>query len=168
MEGLEVSSRKLEIPREDFMQRWEDPITFDLKVYCIYRWKFIGLKKPYFQTGRGGGVCLLTQALCAMLGLVTQACLTLFDPMDCRLLGPWGFSRQKYWSGLPCPPPGDPPNPGIEPRSPALQAEFTDWATRGAPLCMHSNLCLNSKQVQSKCLKSPCFLQSFGRLLPPP
>ena len=27
-----------------------------------------------------------------------------------------GFSRQEYWSGLPCPPPGDLPNPGIEPR----------------------------------------------------
>ena len=30
--------------------------------------------------------------------------------------------RQKYWSGLPCPPPGHLPNPGIKPRSPALQA----------------------------------------------
>ena len=28
-----------------------------------------------------------------------------------------GFFRQKYWSGLPCPPPGDLPNPGIEPAS---------------------------------------------------
>jgi len=33
------------------------------------------------------------------------------------------FSRQEYWSVLPCPPPGDLPNPGIEPRSPALQAD---------------------------------------------
>ena len=33
-----------------------------------------------------------------------------------------GFSRQEYWSGLSCPSPGDLPNPGIEPRSPALQA----------------------------------------------
>ena len=33
------------------------------------------------------------------------------------------FSRQEYWSGLPCPPPGDLPDPGIEPRSPALQAD---------------------------------------------
>ena len=31
-----------------------------------------------------------------------------------------GFSRQEYWSGLPFPSPGDLPNPGIEPRSPAL------------------------------------------------
>ena len=33
-----------------------------------------------------------------------------------------GFSRQEYWSGLPFPSPGNLPNPGIEPRSPALQA----------------------------------------------
>ena len=31
-----------------------------------------------------------------------------------------GFSRQEYWSGLPFPSPGDLPNPGIEPRSPAF------------------------------------------------
>ena len=38
-----------------------------------------------------------------------------------RLLCPWGFSRQEYWSGLSCPPPGDLPDPGIKPRSPALK-----------------------------------------------
>ena len=38
-----------------------------------------------------------------------------------------GFSRQEFWSGLPCPPPGDLPHPGIEPfslMSPALAGEF--------------------------------------------
>ena len=38
-----------------------------------------------------------------------------------------GFSRQEYWSGLPCPPPGDFPNPGIKPpflMSPALAGRF--------------------------------------------
>ena len=34
-----------------------------------------------------------------------------------------GFSRQGYWSGLPFPSPGDLPDPGIEPRSPTLQAD---------------------------------------------
>ena len=34
-----------------------------------------------------------------------------------------GFSRQEYWGGLPFPSPGDLPNPGIEPGSPALQAD---------------------------------------------
>ena len=34
-----------------------------------------------------------------------------------------GFFRQEYWSGLPFPSPGDLPDPGIEPRSPSLQAD---------------------------------------------
>ena len=34
-----------------------------------------------------------------------------------------GFSQQEYWSGLPCPPPGDLLKPGIGPRSPALQVD---------------------------------------------
>ena len=34
-----------------------------------------------------------------------------------------GFSRPEYWSGLPFPSPGDLPDPGIEPGSPALQAD---------------------------------------------
>jgi len=42
------------------------------------------------------------------------------------------FSRQEYWSGLPFPSPRYLPNTGIEPRSPALQADFTVWATREA------------------------------------
>ena len=36
---------------------------------------------------------------------------------------PMGFSRQEYWSGLPSPSPGDLPDPGIEPRTPAWQAD---------------------------------------------
>ena len=35
-----------------------------------------------------------------------------------------GFSKQEHWTGLPCPPPGDLPTPGIEPGSPAWQAGF--------------------------------------------
>ena len=48
-----------------------------------------------------------------------------------------GFSRQEYWSGLPCPPPGDLPAPGIEPASlmsPALTGGFFTTSTAwGAP-----------------------------------
>ena len=40
-----------------------------------------------------------------------------------RLLCLRGFSRQEYWSGLPCPSPGDLPNTGIKPRSPTQQAD---------------------------------------------
>ena len=53
---------------------------------------------------------------------VSQLCPTLCNPMDCSPPGSpsMGFSRQEYWSGLPFRSPGDIPNPGIEPRSPAL------------------------------------------------
>ena len=43
------------------------------------------------------------------------------------------FSRQVYWSGLPCPPPRDFPNPGIESRSPALQADSLPAEPQGRP-----------------------------------
>ena len=57
--------------------------------------------------------------------LVTQSCLTLCNPVDCSPLGfsVMGFSRQGYWSGLPFLSPGDLPDPGIEPGSPALKAD---------------------------------------------
>ena len=42
-----------------------------------------------------------------------------------------GFSRQEYWSGLPCPPAGDLPNPGIKPISPALQVDYLSLAPPG-------------------------------------
>ena len=51
-----------------------------------------------------------------------------------RLLCPWGFSRQEYWSGLPCLPPGDLPNAGIEPRSPTLQADSLPSEPPGKPI----------------------------------
>ena len=56
---------------------------------------------------------------------VTQSCPTLCNPMDCSYQAPlsMGFSRQEYWSGLPFLSPGDLPNPGFEPGSPALQAD---------------------------------------------
>ena len=44
-----------------------------------------------------------------------------------------GFSRQEYWSGLPFPSPGDLPNPGIKPRSPALQADTLTSEPPGKP-----------------------------------
>ena len=44
-----------------------------------------------------------------------------------------GFSMQEYWSGLLCPLPGDLPNPGIEPRSPALQADSLLCEPPGKP-----------------------------------
>ena len=44
------------------------------------------------------------------------------------------LSKQEYWSGLPFPPPGDFPNPGIELRSPALQVDFLSYEPPGKPM----------------------------------
>ena len=62
-----------------------------------------------------------------------------------------GFSRQEYWSGLPCPPPGDLPNPGINPASltsPALAGRFftsgATWNGEG-----------NGNPLQYSCLENP-------------
>ena len=55
--------------------------------------------------------------------LVTQSHLTLSTPWTVDSQAPLSmeFSRQEYWNGLPFPPPGNLPNPGIEPRSLALE-----------------------------------------------
>ena len=44
-----------------------------------------------------------------------------------------GFCRQEYWSGLPFPSPGDLPNPGMEPRYPALEADTLTSEPPGKP-----------------------------------
>ena len=60
----------------------------------------------------------------------------------CQAPLPMGFSRQDYWSALPCPPPGQLPNPGIEPTSllsPALaDGFFTTDTTWEAPTHTHT------------------------------
>ena len=48
-----------------------------------------------------------------------------------------GLSRQEYWSGLPFSSPGDPPDPGIEPGSPALQADSLPSEPPGKPNHIH-------------------------------
>ena len=51
-----------------------------------------------------------------------------------------GFSRQEYWSGSPCPPPGDLPNLGIKPRSPTLQADSLLSEPRGKKFTLYKML----------------------------
>ena len=66
--------------------------------------------------------------------LVTHLCPTLWPHGQRSLAGysPWGFSRPG-WNGFPCPPPGDLPNPGIEPRSPASQVDSLPSEPSGKP-----------------------------------
>ena len=67
--------------------------------------------------------------------MVAKSCLTLVTPWTVVCQDPlsMGFSGQEYWSGLPFPSPGDLPNPGIEPRSPALQADSLPIQLPGKP-----------------------------------
>ena len=72
--------------------------------------------------------------------LVAQSCPNLWTIAHQALLST-GFPRHEYWSGLPCCPPGDLPNPGIEPRSPELQVNPVlpncSWVTRETSVDMH-------------------------------
>ena len=57
--------------------------------------------------------------------LVTKSCVTLATSWTVARQAPLsvGFSRQEYWSGLPCPSPAEFADPGIKPESPALQVD---------------------------------------------
>ena len=61
-----------------------------------------------------------------------RLCATLWT-LNCQAPLCLGFSRQGYWSGLPVPPPGDLPDPGIKSTSPALTGRFFISAIQEAP-----------------------------------
>ena len=95
-----------------------------------------------FDTWEGGGWKSQVVLMC-MLSLFSRVGLfvtpwTVADQAPLSV----GFSRQEYWSWLSCPPPGDLPNPGIEPRSPALQTDSWPSEPPGKP----------RKHPYSKCL----------------
>ena len=68
-------------------------------------------------------------------GLVSKSCLTLATPwtVACQASLSMGFPREEYWRGLPFPFPGDLPDPGVEPKSPALQADSLPTELLGKP-----------------------------------
>ena len=73
----------------------------------------------------------LESVLCAVLSQVSLS----VTPWTVAHQAPlfMGFSRQGYWSGSPFPSPGHLPDPGIEPRSPALQADSLPSELPGKP-----------------------------------
>ena len=87
--------------------------------------------------------CRVWHSLLCFLPLVSLIVLLLSRSVVSDSAAPWtvarqaalsmGFSRQKYWSGLPCPPPGDLPNPGVKARSPALQVILYHLSHQGRP-----------------------------------
>ena len=78
--------------------------------------------------------------------LVAQSCPTLCNSMDNSGSDSsplsMGFLRQEYWTGLPFASPGDLPNPGIEPGSPALQADSSPTELQGKPY-NYKKICAN-------------------------
>ena len=74
-----------------------------------------------------------------LAGLVAKSCLAFAIPWTVACQAPlsMGFFRQEYWSGLPCPPPGNLPNPGIESRSPTLQVDPLPSEPPGKPIFLH-------------------------------
>ena len=90
---------------------------------------------------RGSGTHIPTQPQSYCLGYsqvdlvvvkvkVTQLCPAVCNPMDYTV---HGILRPEYWSGQPFPSPGDLPNPGIKPRSPALQGDYLPSQLPGKP-----------------------------------
>ena len=74
-----------------------------------------------------------------------------------------GFSRQEYWSGLPFPSPGDLPNPGIEPRSPALQADALPSKPPGTLKVKQFESKETNLQIQLSCIYPESFcIESLG------
>ena len=90
--------------------------------YTRWEWSRVGC----------GGIGALTVVCACMCAKSLQSRPTLW-PHGLAHQAPLslGFSRQEYWSGLPCPPPGDLPDPGVEPRSPALQADSLSFEPPG-------------------------------------
>ena len=97
---------------------------------------------PWDSPGKNTRVCCHFLLECMKVNSeseVTQSCLTLRDPMDCvayQAPPSMEFSRQEYWCGLPFPSLGDLPDPGIEPGSPALQADTLPSEPPGKPLVL--------------------------------
>ena len=93
----------------------------------------------YFDYGDGVmGVCV-----CVCVHAQSLSCLWLFVipwTVACQAPLSMGFSRQEYWSGLPCPPPRDLPDPRIEPMSsasPALAGRFITKPPGTHHVCIH-------------------------------
>ena len=105
------------------------------------------------------------------------SCRTLSNPMDCvahQAPLSMGFSKQEYWSGLPCPPPGDLPNPGIKPESltsPALADRFfsttatqeasSDFELIGKPFPIWRDDTQGPCPIFFKPSQGPCLLQAL-------
>ena len=72
------------------------------------------------------------------------------------------LSRQEYWSGLPCPSPGDLPNPGMEPSSLALAGTFFTTEPPGKPICIYLTCVLVAQLCLTLCNPMDCSPPGFS------
>ena len=77
--------------------------------------------------------------VCSVTSVVSDSFVTLWT-IACQAPLSMEFSRQEYWSGLPCPPPGDFSNPGIKPAAPALQVDSLPLSHQGSPRSTWRNI----------------------------
>ena len=111
-----------------------------------------------------------------MRGKSLQSCLALCNPRTAAHRAPlsMGFSRQEYWSGLPCPLPGDLPNPGVElslfcllhhsvgylPPAPPVCNQFSSVAQPCLTLCDPMDYSISGFPVHSQSLLKFMFIDS--------
>ena len=98
--------------------------------------------------------------------LITKSCPTLATPWTvvCQAPLSLGFSRQEYWSELPCLSPGDLPDPGIKPVSlvpPALQAASLPLSHWGSLFCFPTGFYLQHPPVSKETISKEDIVTTF-------
>ena len=95
---------------------------------------------------------------CSKIKVMSLSCVQLFaTPWTITYQTPlfMGFSKQEYWNGFPFPSPGDFPDPGLKPRSPALQADALPSEPPGKPKNVQTTVQLHSFHILARlCSKS--------------
>ena len=96
---------------------------------CVSYISYLGRQVPHH-------LCHLGFLWCSCVVLSHWIMSDSVTPRTVASQNPWGFSRQEYWSGLPCPPPGELRNQEIKPRSPALQVISLPPEPPGKPIIL--------------------------------
>ena len=90
-----------------------------MKKQARFKWTFLQVRYPNYQWKSSTLLLVISE----MKSLSRVRLFETPGKVAYQALPPMGFSRQEYWSGLPFPSPGNLPNPGIKPGSPALQTD---------------------------------------------
>ena len=101
---------------------------YDLIFLCVISFPLHSFQSCLHSFGSFFFNCFFSElcfwlCVCVLSRSVMSNSLRPHELQPTRLLCPGRFFRKEYWSGLPCPPPGDLPNPGIEPKFPVLWAD---------------------------------------------